>query len=144
MVQILFHKSNDIWIALSFKILNDVAVCTLLDLWYLIWTMKWRLSILFQMERIPIPLLSILPITFRTTKKKKIYIQQKEVKWIKINLDFIFNYFHIHRIGLQLVYYIIIKVTSYHTNCGSISSDYNFLLAKKRLQFSDVKVTIFY
>ena len=32
MVKILFHKSNDIYTALSFKILNDVAVCTLLDL----------------------------------------------------------------------------------------------------------------
>ena len=32
MVQILFHKSNDIQSALSFKILNDVTVCILLDL----------------------------------------------------------------------------------------------------------------
>ena len=31
-VQILFHKSNDIQTALSFKILNDVAICILLDL----------------------------------------------------------------------------------------------------------------
>jgi hypothetical protein len=32
MVQILFHKSNDIYTVLSFKILNDMAICTLLDL----------------------------------------------------------------------------------------------------------------
>jgi hypothetical protein len=32
MVQILFHKSNDIYTALSFKILNDMAIGTLLDL----------------------------------------------------------------------------------------------------------------
>jgi hypothetical protein len=32
MVQILFQKSNDIYTALSFKILNDMAICTLLDL----------------------------------------------------------------------------------------------------------------
>jgi hypothetical protein len=32
MVQIFFHKSNDIQTGLSFKILNDVTVCTLLDL----------------------------------------------------------------------------------------------------------------
>ena len=36
MVQILFHKSNGIQSVLLFKILNDVAVCILLDLRYLI------------------------------------------------------------------------------------------------------------
>ena len=30
----------------------------------------------------------------------------KEVKGIKINLDFIFNNFSVHRIGLRLVYHI--------------------------------------
>ena len=44
-----------------------------------------------------------MPTTFRTTKKKKIHIQQKEVKGIKINLDLIFNYFPVHRTGLRLV-----------------------------------------
>jgi hypothetical protein len=32
MIQILFYKSNDIYTALSFKILNDMAICILLDL----------------------------------------------------------------------------------------------------------------
>ena len=31
-VYILFHKSNDIWTVLSFKILNDMTICILLDL----------------------------------------------------------------------------------------------------------------
>ena len=44
-VQILFHKSNDVQSVSSFKILNDVAVCILLNLRYLIYTMKWRVSI---------------------------------------------------------------------------------------------------
>ena len=35
-VQILFHKSNGIQSVSSFKILNDVTVCILLDLRYLI------------------------------------------------------------------------------------------------------------
>ena len=42
--------------------------------------------------------LSILPITFWTTQKKK-----KKVKGIKINLDFIFNNFPVHRTGLRLI-----------------------------------------
>jgi hypothetical protein len=36
MVQILFYKSNGIESVSSFKILNDVIVCILLDLKYLI------------------------------------------------------------------------------------------------------------
>ena len=52
MVQILFHKSNGVQSVSSFKILNDVVVCILLDLKYLIQTMKWRLPISFQMKRI--------------------------------------------------------------------------------------------
>ena len=43
--------------------------------------------------------LSILPTTFLTKKKNS----TKEVKGIKINLDFIFNNFPVHRIGLRLV-----------------------------------------
>ena len=35
-VQILFHKSNGVQSVLSFKILNEVAVCILLDMRYLI------------------------------------------------------------------------------------------------------------
>ena len=45
--------------------------------------------------------LSILLTTFWTKKKKK---STKEVKGIKINLDFIFNNFLVHRTGLRLVY----------------------------------------
>ena len=41
--------------------------------------------------------LSILPTKFLTTKKKK---KKKEVKGIKINLDFIFNNFPVHRTSL--------------------------------------------
>jgi hypothetical protein len=36
MVQILFHKSNNIQSVLLFKILNNVTVCILLNLKYLI------------------------------------------------------------------------------------------------------------
>ena len=36
-------------------------------------------------------------------KEKKTHIQQTEIKGIKINLDLIFNYFPVHRTGLQLV-----------------------------------------
>jgi hypothetical protein len=36
LVRILFHKSNGVQSVLLFKILNDVAVCILLDLRYLI------------------------------------------------------------------------------------------------------------
>ena len=36
MVQILFHKSNGVQNVLSFKILNDMTVCILLELKYLI------------------------------------------------------------------------------------------------------------
>ena len=36
MVQILFHKSNGVQSVSSFKILNDVVICILLDLEYLI------------------------------------------------------------------------------------------------------------
>ena len=43
--------------------------------------------------------LSILPTTF---KKKKPY-STKKVKGIKINVDFIFNNFPVHRTGLRLV-----------------------------------------
>jgi hypothetical protein len=46
MVQILFHRSNSVYTATLFKILTDVALYTLLDLQYLIWTMKLTLSIL--------------------------------------------------------------------------------------------------
>ena len=52
MVQILFHKSNGVQSVSSFKILHDVAVYILFDLKYLIQTMKWKLFISFQMERI--------------------------------------------------------------------------------------------
>ena len=48
--------------------------------------------------------LSILPTTFLTKKKKK---STKEVKGIKINLDFIFNNFPVHRTGLRLVIYMV-------------------------------------
>ena len=51
--------------------------------------------------------LSILPTTFWTTKKKKKKKSTKKVKGIKINLDFIFNNFPVHRTGLQLVYIYI-------------------------------------
>ena len=49
--------------------------------------------------------LSILPTTFWTTNKqtKKKTYSTKEVKWIKINLNFIFNNFPVHRTGLRLV-----------------------------------------
>jgi hypothetical protein len=47
--------------------------------------------------------LSILPTTFWTKKKKKKTYSTKEVKGIKINLDFIFNNFSVHRTGLRLV-----------------------------------------
>ena len=50
--------------------------------------------------------LSILSTIFWTTKKKYIY-STKEVKGIKINLDFIFNNFLVHRTGLWLVLLII-------------------------------------
>ena len=46
MLQILSHRSNSIYTVTLFKILNDVALYTLLDLQYLIWTMKLTLSIL--------------------------------------------------------------------------------------------------
>ena len=36
MVQILFYKSNDVQSVSSFKILNNMSVCILLDLRYLI------------------------------------------------------------------------------------------------------------
>ena len=45
--------------------------------------------------------LSILPTSFWTKKKKN--NSTKEVKWIKINLDFIFNNFLVHRTGLRQV-----------------------------------------
>ena len=46
MLQILSHISNSIYTVMLFKILNDVALYTLLDLQYLIWTMKLTISIL--------------------------------------------------------------------------------------------------
>ena len=46
--------------------------------------------------------LSILPTIFSTTKKKK---KSKDVKRIKINLDFIFKNFPVHCTGLRLVLY---------------------------------------
>ena len=49
--------------------------------------------------------LSILPITFELKKKNTQTYSTKEVKGIKINLDFIFNNFPMHRTGLRLVYY---------------------------------------
>ena len=47
--------------------------------------------------------LLILPITFWTTKKIIIIIIQQKSKRIKINLNFIFNNFPMHRTGLRLV-----------------------------------------
>ena len=47
--------------------------------------------------------LLILSTIFRTTKKKKKKKSTKEVKGIKINLDFIFNNFLVHHTSLQLV-----------------------------------------
>ena len=47
--------------------------------------------------------LSILPITFNfelQKRKKRKKNSRKEVKGIKINLDFIFNNFPVHRTGL--------------------------------------------
>ena len=41
MVQIKYYRSNNVQTVTSFKILNDVAVYTLLDPWDKIWTMKW-------------------------------------------------------------------------------------------------------
>ena len=41
-VQILFHKSNGVQSISSFKILNDMTLCILLDLRNKIQTMKWR------------------------------------------------------------------------------------------------------
>jgi hypothetical protein len=46
--------------------------------------------------------LSILPTIFSTTKKKK-KKSTKDVKGIKINLDFILNNFPVHCTGLRLV-----------------------------------------
>jgi hypothetical protein len=46
--------------------------------------------------------LSILPTIFSTTKKKK-NKSTKDVKGIKINLDFILNNFPVHCTGLRLV-----------------------------------------
>ena len=62
--------------------------------------------------------LSILPTTFWTTKKKKKQTNKqtyttKEVKRIKINLDFILNNFPMHHIGLRLVY---IKACNWKVN----------------------------
>ena len=51
---------------------------------------------------------------YKKKKKKKTY-STKKVKGIKINLDFIFNNFPVHRIGLRLVLYyfrtIGVKIT---------------------------------
>ena len=54
--------------------------------------------------------LSILPIIFWTKKKKN---STKEVKGIKINLDFILNNFPVHHTGLGLVECIL------RQNCGA-------------------------
>ena len=62
--------------------------------------------------------LSILPIIFWTKKKKK-KKSTKEVKGIKINLDFIFNNFPVHRTGLGLVF---IKHNSYQMERDKIDN----------------------
>ena len=56
-------------------------------------------SILSPIQKVS---LSILPTTVWTTKKKK-KNSTKKVKGIKINLDFIFNNFPMHRTDLRLV-----------------------------------------
>ena len=54
--------------------------------------------------------LSILPTIFSTTKKKKKKKKStKDVKGIKINLDFILNNFLVHCTGLRLVL-VVMKV----------------------------------
>ena len=48
MVQIKYHRSNSVQIAMSFKILNDNAVYISLDLWNKIWIMKWTNGEIFK------------------------------------------------------------------------------------------------
>ena len=55
MVQILSHGSNSVHNVTSFKILNDVAICILLNVYYLIYTIKWIIFVSFQTEWILFP-----------------------------------------------------------------------------------------
>ncbi len=58
MVQIKYYGSNSVQTATSFKILNDVAICILLNLRDKILTMKWANGG-FQIERILFPYSSL-------------------------------------------------------------------------------------
>ena len=66
--------------------------------------------------------LSILTTTFWTTKKKT--YSTKEVKGIKINLDFIFNNFPVHRTGLRLVSLLLQEFT--HFIFTTIDTHYHY------------------
>jgi hypothetical protein len=50
------------------------------------------------------PMVNTFLVIFLNKKVGSIHIQQKKVKGIKINLDFIFNNFPVHCTGLRLVY----------------------------------------
>ena len=60
---------------------------------------------------------------YKKKKKKKTYLTKK-VKRIKINLDFIFNNFSVHRTGLRLVLNVFLelvwKILFLHKDFGEV------------------------
>ena len=109
-IQLMQKKKNYIILNFNYLLINTFLVIFLNQkVWF----------ILNPIRKISLPIL----LTTFWTKKKKTY-STKEVKRIKINLDFIFNNFPVHRTGLRLVSLLLQEFT--HFIFTTIDTHYHY------------------